>query len=193
MKDVDAKALEAKAKAEAEAAKAPPADPSEATSSGSAAKEDAEKEGTADKAAAAGEELAAKETIPDGKLHETLLEKVSKSQAYSHDKSSYGLVKGLSMEIVEVALLLMGQFPFFWSLSKSAATACGIAPESEILISLVFLGISTVFDTIVSTPWSYYYTFVLEQKHGFNKMDLKVGHSRKDFPDSVSPSLYPAS
>lgn len=34
---------------------------------------------------------------------------------------------------------------------------------------MIFLTILLIYSTVSSIPWSYYYHFVLEEKHGFNK------------------------
>ena len=34
---------------------------------------------------------------------------------------------------------------------------------------MLFVFYFMVFNQITALPWSYYYTFVLEEKHGFNK------------------------
>lgn len=56
-----------------------------------------------------------------------------------------------------------------WDLSKKAPGA-----TSEIKTSMAFSALLTVIETILSTPKSYYKNFVLEQKHGFNKMTLST-------------------
>ena len=41
-------------------------------------------------------------------------------------------------------------------------------------ITLVFFAILFVIQTLVSIPFSYYQTFVIEDKYGFNKMTKKI-------------------
>lgn len=41
--------------------------------------------------------------------------------------------------------------------------------DNPILISLLFIGILLVANDLISTPFSYYHTFVIEDKFGFNK------------------------
>ncbi|EFA74575.1 CAAX prenyl protease [Heterostelium album PN500] len=46
--------------------------------------------------------------------------------------------------------------------------------SNEILISIVFLTEYILFSTLLEIPFSLYYSFVLEEKHGFNKISLKL-------------------
>ena len=39
----------------------------------------------------------------------------------------------------------------------------------ETFQSIVFILIITLYSTVSGIPWSYYYHFILEEKHGFNK------------------------
>ena len=60
-------------------------------------------------------------------------------------------------------------FEYFWNLSQSALSKLGYYEYSEIPQSLMFLLITNIFNTIINLPISIYNTFVLEEKHGFNK------------------------
>lgn len=44
----------------------------------------------------------------------------------------------------------------------------------QIAHSLLWITTLTLISAIPSLPWSYYYTFVLEEKHGFNKSTRKL-------------------
>jgi STE24 endopeptidase len=44
--------------------------------------------------------------------------------------------------------------------------------DYEILHSVVFTLIATMYTTVTGLPWSLYSTFVLEERHGFNKQTL---------------------
>jgi len=46
--------------------------------------------------------------------------------------------------------------------------------ENSILLALIFFGIISVVSTIIGLPFSYYATFVIEEKFGFNKMTKKL-------------------
>ena len=66
-------------------------------------------------------------------------------------------------------------FKFVWDLTTSEL---GLDAEAEIYRSMAFVFVFNVFNTIVGLPFSVYYTFVLEQKHGFNNQT--VGFYVKD-------------
>lgn len=42
----------------------------------------------------------------------------------------------------------------------------------QIVQSLVFLLLATLFSAVTGLPWSLYNTFVIEEKHGFNQQVL---------------------
>lgn len=46
---------------------------------------------------------------------------------------------------------------------------CGLDDTNEILISAVCMLIINIIYDIIFLPFKIYFTFVLEQKHGFNK------------------------
>jgi STE24 endopeptidase len=48
----------------------------------------------------------------------------------------------------------------------------GGSPNKEYLVSLSFMGINIVYENVVHLPFSLYSTFVIEQRHGFNKQTL---------------------
>ncbi|MEH6705559.1 MAG: M48 family metallopeptidase, partial [Galbibacter orientalis] len=46
--------------------------------------------------------------------------------------------------------------------------------NNEVIIALIFFGIITFASDIITTPFSYYHTFVIEEKYGFNKTSKKT-------------------
>jgi STE24 endopeptidase len=46
--------------------------------------------------------------------------------------------------------------------------------ENPIILALMFFGCISVISTLVGLPFSYYGTFVIEEKFGFNKMTRKL-------------------
>jgi len=83
----------------------------------------------------------------------------------------------------------------FWDAAKHVPGVGGastVGGPSEIRQTMGFIALSTVASTVLSIPQDYYRNFVMEEKHGFNKMtrrtfvkDLVKGAS------SLSPSPYP--
>lgn len=66
-------------------------------------------------------------------------------------------------------ILLLGGIPFLWDVAGSVTVRFGFTPEYEIIQSLVFLTLATLFSALTGLPWSLYNTFVIEEKHGFNQ------------------------
>jgi len=100
-------------------------------------------------------------------------EKFHKSQAYGLDKSTFGLLTGLFSQVENTVILLVGAMPWMWKFSENVAvTYFGLTKEHEIVISLIFTGIVAFLETIIHLPFSLYSTFVIEEKHGFNKQTL---------------------
>lgn len=60
-------------------------------------------------------------------------------------------------------------FPLLWNISASVLTYFKLQPDQEILRTILFLIIGSFLSVVVDLPWSIYSTFVVEEKHGFNK------------------------
>lgn len=106
-----------------------------------------------------------KETIDD--------ETFQKARAYSIDKSVFGFWSGLYSQFEGTGILVLGGIPFLWSFSADLLSSLDYSTEYEILHSLTFTLLATVWSTLTGLPWSLYSTFVLEETHGFNKQTLK--------------------
>lgn len=65
--------------------------------------------------------------------------------------------------------MLLNGHAFFWALSGSFLAALNLSPSSEIQRSMAFTLIISTFSTVVDLPFTIYYTFWLEERHGFNK------------------------
>ncbi|ORE11972.1 hypothetical protein BCV72DRAFT_20 [Rhizopus microsporus var. microsporus] len=102
-------------------------------------------------------------------------EDFKKSQAYNLDKSRFGFIESFYKQIETVLMLHYDALPKMWNFSGDLLyKISGYNTDYEILHSLVFLIIFTIFSTVTSTPFNYYSTFVVEQKHGFNKQTVKL-------------------
>lgn len=135
--------------------------------------------------------------LPASQSHKTYL----KSQAYALDKLNYsGLLSVI--DTVESYLLLSSALAIIWELVglgkgiqsstgfpylngrggwtllsgvwEWAGRLAGGREVGEIRQSLVFAALLTVAGTVLSIPKSWYKTFVLEEKHGFNKTTRKT-------------------
>ncbi|XP_074970578.1 CAAX prenyl protease 1 homolog isoform X3 [Phalacrocorax aristotelis] len=99
-------------------------------------------------------------------------ETFEKSRLYQLDKSTFSFWSGLYSEVEGTMILLCGGIPFLWNLSGQISGRAGFGPEYEIVQSLLFLLLATLFSAVTGLPWSLYNTFVIEEKHGFNQQVL---------------------
>lgn len=93
--------------------------------------------------------------------------KYAKSQKYEKAKYVFGWVSSIPTFFIMLAILLLWGF---WALDEFLRQFT----SNAILLALWFFGIISVVSTIISLPFSYYATFVLEEKFGFNKMTRKL-------------------
>lgn len=94
------------------------------------------------------------------------VETLEKANAYNKDKASFGLLHSLWDLGLTLATLHFGFLPFMWEHARSWGF------ESEIVTSLLFALEIMVLSTPIGWPWNLYKAFVIEERHGFNKMTL---------------------
>lgn len=99
-------------------------------------------------------------------------EKFEKAQAYSLDKSQFHFVHAAVNIAEESAILLLGLLPWAWEKSGLLVGKLGLDPKSEIVHTLSFLAVTTLWSQILELPFSLYSTFVIEARHGFNKQTI---------------------
>lgn len=93
--------------------------------------------------------------------------KYSKSMDYEKTKYKFWAFSSLFNFNIIILVLF---FSWFWILYNYLYTFT----TNSILITLYFFWIITIIQTIISLPFSYYSTFVIEEKFGFNKMTKKL-------------------
>ncbi|CCL98879.1 uncharacterized protein FIBRA_00886 [Fibroporia radiculosa] len=93
----------------------------------------------------------------------------AKSQAYGKAKAKFSLVAGLYKQTLDSLLLHFGVYAWAWKAGGQLTGYFGYGPEYEILQSITFAFVLFFVSSIPSIPLSVYQTFVLEEKHGFNK------------------------
>lgn len=89
-------------------------------------------------------------------------EAYEKSQAYKQTNYEFGIVTSL------FSLFLILGFLFFEGFAWVDSIAMGIS-DNIIVQALVFFGIILIGNDVINIPFSYYQTFVVEEKFGFNK------------------------
>ena len=117
----------------------------------------------------------------------------AKSQAYGRDKARFSMFSGVFSQILETAILYYGGYAWAWEFAGKVLSYYGYGPEYqvrtifswisllwqsmfwcvtpnlEIPQSIVFSTLLFAMSSIPSLPMDLYKTFVLEEKHGFNK------------------------
>ena len=89
------------------------------------------------------------------------LEEYRKSQEYKKTNYKFGLISTTFSLCLTLAFLFFGGFEWVDTVAR------GIS-ENPIVIALIFFGIIMLGSDLVTTPFSYYQTFVIEEKFGFN-------------------------
>ena len=94
-------------------------------------------------------------------------EEYEKSQAYKKEKYRFGmLTSSISMGATLLFFFLDG-FEFVDQIARSFS-------DNNIIVALIFFGIIMLANDVLSTPFSYYNTFVIEEKYGFNKTTIST-------------------
>lgn len=104
-----------------------------------------------------------------------------KSQAYSRSKAKFNFVSDAVELLKELAVVKFDVLPRIWSLAGCLSARLGgvkfigaFFGTSIMLQSIVFYAINTILSSFEDLPLSYYKTFVLEEKWGFNKMTIST-------------------
>lgn len=94
-------------------------------------------------------------------------EKYKKSQAYLRESTKFSLVKGGFMTMLSMGFILIGGFNY-------VDLAVRGFHLNSVLTGLCFAGTVLILFEFISIPFTYYRTFVIEEKYGFNKTTLKI-------------------
>lgn len=90
-----------------------------------------------------------------------------KSQNYKATNYKFGLLTSSFSILLTLGFLIFDGFEFVDNIARSYS-------DNTIIIALIFFGIIMIGSDIISTPFSYYSTFVIEEKFGFNKTTIKT-------------------
>lgn len=89
-------------------------------------------------------------------------EEYIKSQLYKKEKYRFAILTSTASLVITLLFFFLDGFAVVDGMARSVA-------ENEIVIALVFFGMIMLGSDILMTPFSYYSTFVIEEKFGFNK------------------------
>ncbi|WP_419033368.1 M48 family metallopeptidase [Dysgonomonas gadei] len=91
----------------------------------------------------------------------------ARQQAYQKINSRFGLYTSLFSFIVMLLILSLGIFGWLDGLLRQFI-------NNEVVLTLAFFGIVYIVNDIITLPFSYYATFVIEERFGFNKSTKAV-------------------
>tara|TARA_R110002003_G_scaffold13_18_gene970 strand:- start:3900 stop:4871 length:972 start_codon:yes stop_codon:yes gene_type:complete len=96
-------------------------------------------------------------------------------QKYGRAKAKYSFVTQLFNQVKSLAVLYFNVYPIVWGVAGTViARYAPVRFSGEITQSLLFMYMLGWIDLVYGLPFSYYHHFVLEEKFGFNKMDIKT-------------------
>ncbi|XP_058822873.1 CAAX prenyl protease 1 homolog [Topomyia yanbarensis] len=97
-------------------------------------------------------------------------ETFEKARVYGLDKANFEVFKLLVCDIAIVSIeLYSGFIAMVWARAIELTAKLGMNVDNEIQVSIMFLILINIIGTFKDMPFKIYSTFVLEEKHGFNK------------------------
>jgi len=90
-----------------------------------------------------------------------------KSQAYKKESAKFSKITSFITTLITLFFVVVDGFKFLDIYARTFS-------NNPILIALIFFGIIILGSTLLSIPVSYYNTFVIEEKFGFNKSSKKI-------------------
>ena len=94
-------------------------------------------------------------------------EEYSKSQAYKKENYRFSLLTSSFTMILTLCFFIFKGFAWVDGFARGFSS-------NEISVALIFFGVIMIGSDILNTPFSYYHTFVIEEKFGFNKTSKKL-------------------
>lgn len=90
-----------------------------------------------------------------------------KSQEYKKTNYRFGILTSLFTISLTLSFIFLDGFDIIDKIARSFS-------NNNIVITLIFFGIIMIGSDIIATPFSFYKTFVIEEKYGFNKTTKKT-------------------
>jgi len=117
-----------------------------------------------------------KRTAPKELKHLVTKKEFSATREYGLDKWHFGFLAATVDVAENIAFLAWGGLAYFWSLSGDLGAYVPAYKwfDGEVRQAVVFTVIYGVATTIMDQPFVLYDTFVIEQKHGFNRKTFKI-------------------
>lgn len=90
-----------------------------------------------------------------------------KSQLYKKTNARFSAITGTFSILLTLAFFFLDGFKYADEFARSFT-------DNSILTALIFFGVIMLISDIITLPFSYYKTFVIEEKFGFNKTSRKT-------------------
>ncbi|MDX1471362.1 MAG: M48 family peptidase, partial [Flavobacteriaceae bacterium] len=90
-----------------------------------------------------------------------------KSQKYKATNYRFGILSSSISLLVTLLFLCLDGFEYVDNIARTYS-------DNPIIVALIFFGIITLASDVISIPFSYYRTFVIEERFGFNKTTPKT-------------------
>jgi len=94
-------------------------------------------------------------------------EEYYKSQAYKKENYRFSLVTSGFTIVLTLAFFIFKGFAWVDQFARGFS-------DHEITIALIFFGVIVIGSNVLNTPFSYYHTFVIEEKYGFNRSSKRL-------------------
>ncbi|MCL6260707.1 M48 family metallopeptidase [Aquiflexum sp. TKW24L] len=99
-------------------------------------------------------------------------QKLLESKSYQWANFRFGLLTNSTVFILTIAFIYFGVFGWLDTFLK-------VYISHPILLSIIYFGVVFIGSDLMSLPFDYYHTFVIEEKFGFNKSTKKTYFSDK--------------
>lgn len=94
-------------------------------------------------------------------------EEYKKSQAYKLTNHKFGILTSTFSLVLTLGFLFLDGFEYVDTIARDYS-------DDPVIIALIFFGIIMIGSDVLTTPFSYYKTFVIEEQFGFNKTNHKT-------------------
>ena len=90
-----------------------------------------------------------------------------KSQLYQKENNRLSLISSSFNLVIILEMIIIGGFSFFDGLARQVSS-------NNVFISLIFFGFIGLGSDLLNVPFSYFDTFFIEKKYGFNTMSVRT-------------------
>lgn len=97
-------------------------------------------------------------------------EGLSKSLIYAEDKYRLSMAESWTGAILSLGFIALGGIGWVEGLVKGKVESWG---GGQIAVGLILFGTLSILSGVISLPFDYYRTFVVEERHGFNRQTVR--------------------